>query len=243
MSAEQPGKGPKRLRISKYEVVSHIATGGMGAVYKAIDTDLGRDVALKVLQPEIANKPGMLERFRREAQHAAKLRHENIVAIYEIGEVSGTHFLALEFVQGIDLDTYIERKGTLDPQDALNLLIQAAKALAQVHKQGLVHRDIKPSNFLITKKGNRPLVKLTDLGLAREVDDDEFRVTRTGTTVGTVDYMSPEQARNSRLADIRSDIYSLGCTLYHMLAGRPPFNEGGLTERLYRHLSEEAEDI
>src|SRR5262249_37715881 len=97
--------------------------------------------------------------------------------------------------------------------------------------------------FLITKKGNKPLVKLTDLGLAREVEDDEFRVTRTGTTVGTVDYMSPEQARNSRLADIRSDIYSLGCTFYHMLAGRPPFNEGGLTERLYRHLSEEPEDI
>src|SRR5262249_47766496 len=143
------------------------------------------------------------------------------------------------------LNEYINRKGKLDPEEARTLLVQAVKALAQVHKAGLVHRDIKPSNFLITKakKGGQPILKLTDLGLAREVDDQEFRVTRTGTTVGTVDYMAPEQARNSRAADIRSDIYSLGCTFFHMLTGKPPFAEGGLTERLYKHVSEEVPDV
>src|SRR5262245_13038829 len=201
--------GSRNLRIGKYQVVRHIATGRMGAVYKAVDTDLGREVALKVLQPELAARTGMLKRFRREAQLAAKLRHENIVSIYEIGETEGTHYLALEFVDGIDLNEYINRKGKLDPEEAKFLLLQAVRALIQVHKHGLVHRDIKPSNFLITRKGNQALVKLTDLGLAREVDDEEFKVTRAGTTVGTVDYMAPEQARNSRAADIRSDIYSL----------------------------------
>lgn len=244
MSSEKPAKGGSRaLRIGKYEIISHIATGGMGAVYKARDTDLNRDVALKVLPPELAARPGMLQRFQREARHAAKLRHENVVAIYEIGEAGGTSFLALEFVDGIDLAKYIERKGKLDPDEALGFLTQAARALVQMHKQNLVHRDIKPSNFLITKKDRRTIVKLTDLGLAREVDDNEFKVTKAGTTVGTVDYMAPEQARNSRAADIRSDIYSLGCTFYHMLAGRPPFAEGGLTERLYKHVTEEPEDI
>jgi eukaryotic-like serine/threonine-protein kinase len=244
MPKEASGNGGSRdLRIGKYQVVRHIATGGMGAVYKAVDTDLGREVALKVLQPELAARTSMLQRFRREAQLAAKLRHENIVSIYEIGEAGGTHYLALEFVDGIDLNEYISRKGKLDPEEAKFLLTQAVKALIQVHKHGLVHRDIKPSNFLITRKGNQALVKLTDLGLAREVDDEEFKVTRAGTTVGTVDYMAPEQARNSRAADIRSDIYSLGCTLFHMLVGKPPYAEGGLTERMYKHSAEDVPDV
>ena len=116
------------------------------------------------------------------------------------------------------------------------------KAL-HAHGLGIVHRDVKPSNFLITRKNNRTILKLTDLGLARETQTDEFRVTRAGTTVGTVDYISPEQARDSGLADIRSDIYSLGCTWFHMLAGHPPFPEGGLAERLYKHMEAEPPDI
>lgn len=245
MSTEQPDSGAnKPLRIGHYDVVKHIATGGMGAVYKAVDIDLDREVAIKVLTPEIASKPGMLERFKLEATIAGKLRHENIVTVYEFGQSpDGMRYLVMEYVEGIDLSAYIHRKGKLAPEEARYFLVQAVKALEQLHRQGLVHRDIKPSNFLLTKSGGKPTLKLTDLGLARQVSDEEFKLTRTGTTVGTVDYMAPEQAKDSRSADIRSDIYSLGCTWFHMLTGRAPFDEGGLTERLYKHIQEEPPDV
>jgi serine/threonine protein kinase len=244
MASETPAKGARHaIRIGKYEILTHIATGGMGAVYKALDVDLGREVALKVLPPEIAARPDMLERFRREAHHAAQLRYKHIVSVYDFGEANGTFFLALEFVDGIDLLEYIRRKGPLHPKEARSILIQAAKALLHAHRHGIVHRDVKPSNFLITQRKGRPFVRLTDLGLARGINDNDFRVTVTGVTVGTVDYMSPEQARDSRAADSRSDIYSLGCTLYHMLTGRPPFAEGSLTERLYKHIQAEPPDV
>jgi serine/threonine-protein kinase len=233
-------------RIGKYEVVKRIATGGMGAVYRAVDTELDRPVALKVLNPEIAAKPNVLDRFRREAKAAARLRHENIVAIYEIGEHNGTNFLALEFVDGVDLHEYISKKGKLPPEEARQIIIQAARALEHAHKQGIVHRDIKPSNFLISNQNERLVVKMTDLGLARtksENMEEEYRLTRAGTTVGTIDYMSPEQSRSSSAADIRSDIYSLGCTFYHMLAGKGLFCEGSLPERLTKHAEAEPPDI
>src|SRR5262245_36576728 len=231
------------VRIGKYEVLKHVATGGMGAVYKARDIQLGRDVALKVLPKEMASNPGALERFRREAGNAAKLHHENIVSIYEFGEEKGTWYLALEFVEGIDLFEYIQRKERLDPEEARRITIQAALALQHAHQRGIVHRDIKPSNFLVTRKNDRMIVKMTDLGPRREAKPDAPRVTRDGSTVGTVDYMAPEQARDSNRADTRSDIYSLGCTLYHMLAGKAPFTEGGLTERLYAHVQDEPADL
>jgi eukaryotic-like serine/threonine-protein kinase len=244
MGSDPSPNVPRRaVRIGKYQVISHIATGGMGAVYKARDVELRRDVALKILSPEMAAKPGLLERFRREARHAARLRHENIVAIYEYGETGDTHFLALEYVDGVDLREYIERKGKLDPEEARIITLQATRALVHAHAQGIIHRDIKPSNFLVARPEGGILVKLTDLGLAREAGDEDFRVTRAGTTVGTIDYIAPEQARDSALADIRSDLYSLGCTLYHMLAGQAPFAEGGLTERLYKHIEAEPPDV
>ncbi|MFL5243178.1 MAG: protein kinase domain-containing protein [Gemmataceae bacterium] len=236
MSPEgSPKRSPRGQRFGKYEILAHIATGGMGAVYKARDTELGRDVALKILPPNMAAKPIMLERFKREAINAARLRHENIVTLYDWGKVKDTYFLALEFVEGIDLGEYINRKGRLDPEEARLIGIQAAHALNHAFQNGLVHRDIKPSNFLIARPNGSLVVKLTDMGLSRATDDEDFRVTRAGTTVGTVDYMSPEQARDSGAADIRSDLYSLGCTLFHMLTGQPPFPEGSLTERLYKH--------
>ncbi len=243
MAPDPSTKQRRPVHIGKYEVVEHIATGGMGAVYKARDTALNREVALKVLPTEMAANAGALERFRREARNAAKLKHDNIVGIYEFGEYKGTWFLALEYVHGVDLYEYIRRKSKLDPEVARRITIQAALALQHAYEQGIVHRDIKPSNFLVTRINGRLAIKLTDLGLSREARPDETRVTRDGTTVGTVDYMAPEQARNSSKADTRSDIYSLGCTLYHMLAGQPPFNEGGLTERLYKHVQEEPPDI
>lgn len=244
MPPDLPTKGPRRaVRIGKYDVLAHIATGGMGAVYRAVDTELGREVALKVLAPETAAKPATLERFRREARHSAKLHHENIVTLYECGEANGTYYLAMEFVDGVDLHDYIDRKGQLDPEEARQILIQAAQALDHAHKQNIVHRDIKPSNLLLTQREGRQVVKLTDMGLAREINETESRVTRDGSTVGTVDYLSPEQARDSSAADIRSDMYSLGCTAYHMLAGKPPFPSGGLAERIYKHIQAEPPDI
>lgn len=243
MSTPSPAKNDRQMLIGRYEVVKRIGAGGMGAVYKAVHLDLGRTVALKVLPTELAIKPDMLERFKQEARSAAKLRHEHIVTLFEFDEVNGTHFLAMEYVEGCNLHEYIDKKGKLEPEEARQILIQAARALALAHEHHIVHRDIKPSNFLLTIKDGKPFIKLTDFGLARSIDDTDFKVTRTGTTVGTVDYISPEQARNSRAADIRSDIYSLGCTLYHMLAGRPPFPEGDLTERLLKHVEAEPQDV
>ena len=245
MSSDPAAKGPRRsIRIGKYEVVSHIATGGMGAVYKARDTENDREVALKVMSPEMAAKPSMVERFRREARHAAKLRHENVVTIYDFGEANHTFYLAMEFVDGIDLHEYTTRKGPLDPSEALDLILQAARAIDHIYRQGIIHRDIKPSNFLVMRQDGRRVVKMTDLGLARKAEnDEEFRVTRAGTTVGTLDYMAPEQARDSGLADIRSDLYSLGSTWYHLLTGHAPFPKGGLGERLNRILYEEPPNV
>jgi serine/threonine protein kinase len=245
MRQDSASKGSKRpVRIGKYEVIAHIATGGMGAVYKALDTDLQRPVALKILSAEMAAKPNMVERFKREGISAAKLRHENIVAIHECGEWGGTLFLALEFVDGNDLHDYVARRGRLDVDEARQILVQAATALDHAHRNNIVHRDIKPSNFLITKyEDGRLLVKLTDLGLARQVNDDEFRVTKADSTIGTVDYMAPEQAQDSGSADIRSDIYSLGCTYYHMLSGKCPFPTGSLVERVLKHREADPPDI
>jgi serine/threonine-protein kinase len=244
MVTETTGQNGRRpVRIGKYEVLRHIASGGMGAVYKALDLEEQREVALKVLPPDLAENPRMLERFRREAQAAAKLRHENVVSVYEFGEAAGTFYLALEFVDGIDLHEYCKRQGKLPPDLVRELLKQAAKALGHIHNQGIVHRDIKPSNFLLSDKDGQPVLKLIDLGLARHAGEEAGRVTRDGTTIGTVDYMSPEQAHDSGAADIRSDIYSLGCTFYHMLAGHAPFHEGSLIERLTKHVNMPAPDI
>jgi serine/threonine protein kinase len=240
MSSERLKPG---ARLGKYKVLAHIATGGMGTVYKATDEQLGRLVALKVLDVNMAAKPNTLERFRREARHAAKLIHKNIVTLYEYGQTNGLHYLALEFIDGIDLYDYIERKGRLAPEESRRILVQAVRALDHAYKQGITHRDIKPSNFLLTRDRDRMRVKLTDLGLARHANEDDFRVTRAGSTVGTVDYLAPEQARDSASADNRSDIYSLGCTLFHMLTGNPPFPEGGLGERILKHLQEDPPDV
>jgi serine/threonine protein kinase len=231
------------FRLGKYEILAHIATGGMGAVYKARDIELGRLVALKVLDPDLASRDAVRERFRREACHAARLSHRHIVTVYESREEQGFHFIAMEFIHGIDLEKYIDKKGRLNPEEARLILLQATKALGHAHLRGIVHRDIKPGNFLLAKQGGKMVVKLADLGLAIVPNEADFRVTRAGFTVGTIDYMAPEQASDSSSADIRSDIYSLGCTAYHMLAGQPPFAGGGLGERVFKHMEEAPPDL
>lgn len=244
MATDPSSKKPSRnIVLGKYEVIKHLATGGMGAVYKARNTETDELFALKVLPPETATRPPMIERFRREAMAASKLKHPNIVRVYEFSKVKSTYYMVMELVDGIDLLEYVRKKGKLSHKEARLIVFQAVKALDQAHREGLVHRDIKPSNFLLTNKDGKRLVKLTDFGLARDLDERQYQITQAGNTVGTVDYVSPEQARDSHKADIRSDIYSLGCTFFHLLAGRAPFAEGGLTERLYKHVEEPPPDI
>lgn len=229
-------------KLGKYEIVQKsdgtlcvLGAGGMGSVYLAKDTELGRLVALKVLPKEKAENPRLVKRFKAEARAAAQLEHDNIVRIYESGEDQGYLFIALEYVDGVDVLRLIEKRERLSVKRSTEIVKQIALALQHAYDSNIVHRDIKPSNFLIDKQG---VVKLTDMGLARSVDETlETQITRAGTTVGTVDYMSPEQARDSKLADIRSDLYSLGCSWFHMLTGHAPYHTGSMTNKLQAHNS------
>lgn len=229
----QSARVPKLKSLGKYQIEKEIGAGGMGAVFLAKDTTLNRLAALKVLPRDKAENPVLVKRFKAEGQAAAHLRHENIVSVYDAGEEDGYLYIALEYVEGTDLHNLISKRSRIPVRRSLEIITQVTEALAHAYQQGIVHRDIKPANILIRQDG---VVKLTDLGLARSIDDNtETSITRAGTTVGTVDYMAPEQARDSKAADIRSDIYSLGCTWYHMLTGRAPFSEGSLTNKLAAH--------
>jgi eukaryotic-like serine/threonine-protein kinase len=236
-SAEIEKAGRKDLlpgdTLGKYSIEKKLGQGGMGTVYLARDTQLKRLVAVKILPPDKAQNQVLVRRFEAEAQAAARLHHENIVTVYESGQLDDKLYIAMEYVEGVDVHDLILKRGTIPLRRSVEIIKQVASALAHAHQHSIVHRDIKPSNLLIRRDG---MVKLTDLGLARSVDDTvETGITRAGTTVGTVDYMAPEQARNSKAADVRSDIYSLGCTWYHMLTGQPPYPKGSLTNKLQSH--------
>jgi eukaryotic-like serine/threonine-protein kinase len=228
-------------RIGHFDLVEYIGGGGMGRVYCAIDTKLGRTVALKVLPPEQAVGDA-LQRFQNEAQSAARLDHENIARVYFVGEDRGLSYIVFEFVDGLNVRLLVEQKGPLPLAEALSYTIQMAEALAHADARGVVHRDIKPSNVLITPEGR---VKLIDMGLARLRCGDPATadLTQSGVTLGTFDYISPEQARDPRSADIRSDIYSLGCTMFFTLAGHPPFPEGTVLQKLLQHQGDQPPDI
>lgn len=243
--ANDAGSSPVRrpARVGQFQILDTIAKGGMSVVYRALDTAHQRETALKIMLPELTTKPNLLGRFQREARLGAKLQHENIVRVYDSGEHLGINFMALELVQGMDLDYYLEQKGRLPPAEAILLIIQSGRALAHMYERKIVHRDIKPANFILAQGNGQSTMKLIDLGLAREKNDDEGRMARTGTALGTVDYMAPEQAKDSASADVRSDIYSLGCTWYELLAGRPPFPDGDLAERIQQHAEVEAPDV
>ncbi|MBS0264180.1 MAG: protein kinase [Planctomycetes bacterium] len=219
-------------KVGKYEIIKKIGAGGMGAVYLATDPFLKRNCALKVLPHEKAKNPTLLKRFRSEAQQAANLRHENIVSVYEAGEADGVSYIAMEYVEGTDVSHLVQKRGVVPLRRSIEIIRQVAHGLDHALEQGIVHRDIKPGNILLRNDG---VAKLADLGLARSLDDVDTAITRAGTTVGTVDYMSPEQARDSKAADLRSDIYSLGCTWYYMLTGEAPFPDGSLSQKLRAH--------
>ncbi len=228
------------LLIGNYVILDKLGVGGMGVVFKARHRRLGRIVALKILPPSFARDRTALARFRREVEAAGKLKHPNIVAALDADEDRGVHFLVMDYVEGRDLDRVVRQRGPLSVVEAIESLIQAARGLAAAHAEGIVHRDIKPSNLMLDTAGT---VRVLDLGLARIVDaSNPFgqaaggRLTESGMYMGTVDYMPPEQAEDSRRADHRADIYSLGCTLYYLLAGREPFPAESVLKRLMAHM-------
>lgn len=226
-----PEDQPKK--VGRYRILKRIGSGGMGTVFLAEDPQLHRTVALKVLVKSANTPPNLIRRFDAEAKTAAMLRHPNIVTVFDSGDADGYLFLALEYIDGPDLEKVIRKKGRVPVERSIEIVRQIARALDHAHGLGIVHRDIKPSNILLRRDGT---ATLTDLGLARAIDETAASgITRAGFTVGTVDYMAPEQARSSKSADVRSDLYSLGCTWFHMLAGRVPFSEGDLTNKLRAH--------
>lgn len=221
------------VRMGNIEVEARIGSGGMGAVFRAMDLELSRTIALKILHPTIAADPALVARFRNEARACAELGHDNIARVFFAGEHDGVHYIAYEFADGQTLKQLIDQQRVLSAEDTVNYAIQATLALNHMHNAGIIHRDIKPSNIILTTNGR---IKVVDLGLARRDSTDSIGdLTVAGTTLGTFDYMAPEQARDPHSADIRSDIYSLGCTLYHMLTGQPPYPDGTAVQKMLDH--------
>ena len=227
-------------KFGQFVIVRYVGGGGMGRVYEGEDRDLERKVAIKVLPRRRAQDDGVVARFLNEAKSAARLNHENIAQVYLYGNVDGAPYIAFEYVEGVNLRDYVRENGALELNEAVDYTLQTAAALAHAAAHGVTHRDVKPSNIIVTPQKR---VKLIDMGLARllkpQIDDD---LTESGVTLGTFDYISPEQARDPRLADVRSDVYSLGCTFYYMLTGSPPYPEGTMLQKLLQHQGDEVPD-
>jgi eukaryotic-like serine/threonine-protein kinase len=226
-------------RLGHFNLDQFIGGGGMGAVFRAHDQQLDRTVAIKVLSKGHGEEE-VVRRFRIEAQSAARLDHENIARVFYVGEDCGWDFIVFEYIDGANLRDLVLQKGASSIQEALQYGLQIAAALQHASERDVVHRDIKPSNVLVTASGQ---VKLVDMGLARFHDvQKEGDLTESGVTLGTFDYISPEQARDPRNTDVRSDLYSLGCTLYFVLTGQPPFPDGNFFQKLLKHQNERHPD-
>lgn len=215
----------------RYEIVSKVGAGGMSDVYKAKDHVLSRNVAIKVLKTEFSEDRSFVTKFRTEAQSAAGLEHPNIVNIYDVGSEDGIHYIVMEYVEGITLKTYVEKKGHLNFKESISIAIQVARGIESAHNKHLIHRDIKPQNIIISTEGK---VKVTDFGIARAASSN----TISADVMGSVHYASPEQARNG-FVDGRSDIYSLGIVMYEMVTGRVPFDGDTTVAVALQHLQEE----
>lgn len=236
--SERTGPLPIGTEMGHFVVERYIGGGGMGRVYLAHDTALDRKVAIKVLPKQRAHDRATVARFMNEARSAARLNHEHIAQVYFAHEYQGTPYIAFEYVEGVNMRDVVNQQGAFTVVQTLNYAIQITYALNHIYAHGVVHRDIKPSNILITPLGK---AKLIDMGLARLLNSSigAHDLTASGVTLGTFDYISPEQARDPRGADIRSDIYSLGCTIFFMLTGRPPFPEGTVLQKLLQHQGDE----
>jgi len=233
------------LVLGQYVLLERLGEGGMGQVFKARHRRLDRVVALKVIRREHVANVDAVRRFQREIQASAQLSHANIVMAYDADQVSESHFMVMEFVDGTDLSSLLKKHGPPPVKTACDYIRQAALGFQHAHERGMVHRDVKPSNLLVTRSPDPatpwgPTVKILDMGVARLVHppeglDSVSALTKEGRVVGTPDYMAPEQAANSAKADIRSDLYALGCTFYHLLTGQPPFPGGTPMEKLLKH--------
>jgi YVTN family beta-propeller protein len=223
--------------LAGYRIAALIGRGGMGAVYRAEETSLGRNVALKVIAPELAEDGRFHERFLRESRIAASLDHPHIVPIFKAGDEDGVLFLAMRYVEGTDLAKLVAEDGALEPRRAVEILEQVAEALDAAHEKGLVHRDVKPSNVLIAKAAGKEHCYLADFGLTKRTASLSG-VTAPGDVVGTLDYVAPEQITGDEV-DARSDLYSLGCVLYECLIGSPPFPRATDVALLWAHVHEE----
>jgi serine/threonine protein kinase len=232
----------KGFFLGKYKILYPLGAGAMGSVFLAEHRVMRHRVALKVLAKRLVSKPNNVARFEREARAAAVVNHINVVRAFDIDREGDTHYLVMEFVQGENLQKIVQTSGPLDPLLAAEYMAQVGRGLNEAHKNGMIHRDIKPSNVLLDPTG---VVKILDLGLARIQDDDapSLTIVNESKMIGTVDYLAPEQALNSHTIDGRADIYSLGCTLYYLLTGVPPFPSGSLTERILKHQSRRPMDI
>lgn len=223
----------KGFFLGKYKLLGHIGTGGMSSVYLAEHTRLQDKRAIKVLPRTRVKDATYLARFQLEAKAIASLNHPNIVLAYDIDNEGDVHYIVMEYVEGIDLQGLVRRDGPLPPVQAALLLAQAADGLQHAHQRGVIHRDVKPANLLLDLEGK---IRLLDMGLALvSAEEESLTVLHNENVLGTADYLAPEQALNSHQVDHRADIYGLGCTLYFLLTGRPPFPEGTLAQRIAKH--------
>ncbi len=228
--------------LKRYKLLGQVGTGGMSTVYLGEHVVMQRRVAIKVLPKHRVADTSYLARFHREARAAAALDHPNIVRAYDVDNEGNTHFMVMEFIDGRDLQQTVKRGGPLDYARAADYIRQAAEGLADAHAHGLIHRDVKPANLLVDQRNT---IKVLDLGLARFTDDEHASLTvqYDENVLGTADYLAPEQAVDSHGADARADIYGLGCTMYFLLTGHPPFPDGTLPQRLMAHQRQQPSPI
>src|ERR1700756_5604154 len=234
---QQPVLESGAILAGRYEILDTLGEGGMGAVYKARDLELDRMVALKVIRPELAKHPAIIDRFKKELLLSQRVTHRNVIRIYDLGEGDGVKFITMEFVEGEDLRTLIHERKKVAPEEAVEMMEQVCLALDAAHSVGVIHRDLKPQNIMRDKTGR---ILVMDFGLARTLEGDGM--TQTGALVGTMEYMSPEQALAKEL-DQRSDIFSAGLIFYELLSGQMPYRADSALASLIRRTQERARPI